>query len=193
MNEKFTVGSGTNEPNGFMTSPTELTAASATGITFPDEFFDLEYAIDEAYLIGEKGTGGLPSGSGWANRDGIIGFTFNRATEGILRKAKDTDGRPLWQPSITAGKPDMINGYPYVTNNDIATVATGAKTVAFGNFGNHKIRLQDSIALWNFWDSGTAMSNSRRLIGFSRADADNVMMPIGSPARWPSHAALKQA
>ena len=191
MNEKFTIGNGTNEPTGFMQAPKEFTVTGATTLSFPDDFIDLMYEVDEAYLQGEKGVGGLPSGSGMANRDGIIGFTFNRKTEGYLRKAKDSDGRPLWQPGITLDKPDMILGYPYVTNNDIAEIATGAKTVVFGNLGNHKIRLQDSIALWNFWDSATATRNARRIIGYSRADSNNVMAKISS--KWPSHATIKQA
>ena len=193
MNEKFTVGSGTNEPTGFMTDPTEHTVTGRDALSFPDDLTDLEYAVDEAYLIGEKGPHGLPMGPGMANRDGIIGFTFNRATEGHLRKAKDSDGRPLWRPDITGGAPDMINGWPYVTNNDIAKLATGAKTVAFGNLGNHKIRLQDAIGLWNFWDSGTATHNVRRLIGYSRADSNNIQAKIGSPAKWPGHASIVMA
>ena len=193
MNQKFTVGTGTNEPTGFMQAPTQMDVTGSTSLSFPDDLIDLEYTIDEAYLIGEKGPHGLPNGSGFANRDGMIGFTFNRATEGYFRKAKDSDGRPLWRPNIQEGVPDMINGWPYVTNNDIAKIASGAKTVVFGNLGNHKIRMQDSIALWNFWDSGTATHNVRRLIGYSRADSNNIQAKIGSPSRWPSHATIVQA
>ena len=191
MNEKFTKGTGTNEPTGFMAAPLQFNAATATGISFPDELLDLEYEIDEAYLMGEKGPGGLPS-EGMANRDGMIGFTFNRKTEGYLRKAKDTDGRPLWQPGITMGVPSMINGWPYETNNDIDTIATGKKTVVFGNLGNHKIRLTNAIALYNFWDSGTATRNARRLLGFARADSNNIVAK-NSDSRWPSHVTLVQA
>lgn len=192
MNEKFTKGTGTNEPAGFLSAAMEFGAAGASAIVFPDELLDLEYEVDEAFLDGfEKGPGGL-SGVGMGNRDGMIGFTFNRKTEGYLRKAKDSDGRPLWQPGITAGVPSMINGWPYETNNDIDTIATGKKTVVFGNLGNHKIRLTNSIALYNFWDSGTAMRNSRRVVGFARADADNIVAK-NSASKWPGHVALVQA
>ena len=192
MNEKFTKGTGTNEPTGFMTSPKEHVLSSQSAISFPADLIDLMYVVNEAYLQGEKGPGGLPAGSGIGTRDGMIGFTFNRATEGYLRKALDSDGRPLWQPGITLGVPDMINGYPYVTNNDIDTIAAGKLTVAFGNFGYHKLRLQDSIALYNFWDSATAARHARRIIGFARADSDNVLVKDGN-SKWPAHAALKMA
>lgn len=192
MNQKFTVGTGSNEPLGFMHAPLEFTAAGQTAIVFPDEMTDLEYNMDHAFLDGEKGPGGLPAGSGVQTRDGMVGYTFHRKTEGYLRKAKTTEGIPLWQPNIQGGAHDMINGWPYVVNNDIANIAAGNKSVCFGNFGYHCIRMHDTIALWNFFDSGTASRNVRRLIGYTRADAAN-LVALNSNSKYPSLVALKQA
>ena len=39
-------------------------------------------------------------------------FFMNRKTQGIIRKFKDTTGNYLWQPSLQAGAPSQLLGYP---------------------------------------------------------------------------------
>ena len=50
-----------------------------------------------------------------------------------LRKLKDGQNRPLWEPSLQAGVADQIAGYGYVINNDMPTLAAGSKSLLFGN------------------------------------------------------------
>jgi HK97 family phage major capsid protein len=59
---------------------------------------------------------------------------MNDATLGSLRKLKDSQGHPLWQPSVIAGTPDTINGYPILIDQAFPTMAASAKSIAFGDF-----------------------------------------------------------
>ena len=56
----------------------------------------------------------------------------------------DGDGRPLWQPSMTAGDPDMLFGYPVVINNEygahVGSSANPAKLASFGRHDHYMIR-----------------------------------------------------
>jgi HK97 family phage major capsid protein len=60
------------------------------------------------------------------------------------------DFRPLWQPSMAAGVPDKIEGFPYWVNNDMtAATTTGANTrhILFGDFKKFKIRYAGPVML----------------------------------------------
>lgn len=117
--EAFFVGDGTGKPTGIFnaTGGAELgiTAASATAITV-DEIMDLFYSLKSPY------------------RKKAI-FVMNDATIKLIRKLKDGNGQYLWQPSIQAGQPDTILNRPVKTSAYVPTVAAGAKTIAFGDFG----------------------------------------------------------
>lgn len=115
-NEHFTTGTGTNQPQGFITGATVgKTAASTTAFTI-DELIDLEHSVDVAYRN---------NGS----------FQLHDLVLAELRKKKDSNGQYLWQPGVQAGQPDRIHNRPYTVNNDMAsTLAASAKPVAFGDF-----------------------------------------------------------
>ena len=51
-----------------------------------------------------------------------------------FRKLKDTTNQYLWQPSMQAGVPDSLFGYPVEINSDMPAMTTGLKPVAFGDF-----------------------------------------------------------
>lgn len=123
VNRARTTGSGSSEPQGYVTGlTTGKTTASATAITY-NELIDLEHSVDAAYRA-----------------TGRCRYKFHDLVFAYLRKLRDDSGgagvgRPLWQPSIQVGAPDTFNGYAYDINNDMAsTVATTNKTVAFGDF-----------------------------------------------------------
>ena len=195
MNEKFTVGTGTNEPEGFLNKARERTLTSNSTISFPRDLIRLAFDIDDAYFEGEKGLGGFPAGAGLPfSGGGKTAFTFNRATEASFLEATDNQGRPLWSPNIQTGKPDMFQGFPYVTNSDIPKVGANAKTVAFGNFDYHVIRMVKKLVVHSFYDSGTALTNSVRILGWARNDAKAVAKPYASgdhSGKVPSIACIK--
>lgn len=122
-NTRFTVGTGANQPQGYVTGATTgKTTAGATAIIY-DELIDLIHSVDAAYRAG-----------------GRCRFKFHDLILAYVRKIRDDSGgagvgRPIWEPSVQAGVPDLLLGYPYTVNNDMdSTVATTKKTMAFGDF-----------------------------------------------------------
>jgi len=67
-------------------------------------------------------------------------FAANMNTWDKLRKVKDKYGRPIWQTSLSVGKPDSLCGYKYDYNQDISTIGAGAISVVFGDFSNYVVR-----------------------------------------------------
>jgi HK97 family phage major capsid protein len=117
--ESFFIGDGKGKPTGiFHTNggaQVGVTASSAATISI-DELMDLFYSLKSPY------------------RKNAV-FLTNDATIKAIRKLKDGNGIYLWQPSITAGQPDTILNRPVKTSAYVPTIAAGAKTVAFGDFG----------------------------------------------------------
>ena len=62
-------------------------------------------------------------------------YAMNTFTQGMVRRLKDTTGQYLWQPSVQAGQPDVLFGYPVFTWEDLANGNTvDGLCAAFGNF-----------------------------------------------------------
>lgn len=114
-NAAFTTGTGASQPQGVVTgSSLGVTAASATAIA-PDELIDLFHSVSYVY------------------RPRAV-WMMNDATIKAVRKLKEaTTNQYLWQPGLQAGQPDTLLGRPVITNNNMATIATGNKTVLFGD------------------------------------------------------------
>ena len=118
----FCVGNGSGQPTGLFTAngaDVGVTAAGATAIT-ADELISLVYALKSPYRKNAK-------------------FLMNDATVAAIRKLKDGNGNYLWQPALTAGQPDKLMGYELYTSPYVPTLAAGAYTVAFGDFGSYWI------------------------------------------------------
>ncbi len=123
-NAHFTTGTGSSQPNGVATAAgAGVTAASATAIT-RGELVDLIHSVDRGY------------------RNGAI-FMFNDSTLAAIKKLSfgSSDDRPLWQAgNITQGEPGTLEGYRYIVNNDMDSIATGNDSVLFGDFSKYIIR-----------------------------------------------------
>jgi HK97 family phage major capsid protein len=66
------------------------------------------------------------------HRQGARWF-MNSTTTAVVRKMKDSDGRPLWVDSIAAGSPAMLLGFPVTTWEDMPAIAQNAYPIAFAN------------------------------------------------------------
>jgi len=123
-NAQLTTGTGSSAPNGIVTaSSLGKTAASATAIA-SDELIDLLHSVDPAYRVSPK-----------------VGFMFNDTTLAAIRKLKDGQGNYLWQMGdVTKGEPGRLLGHAYFVNQALASIATGNKTVLFGDFGKYWVR-----------------------------------------------------
>lgn len=128
LNSFFTTGSGSSQPTGVMTATTGSAKgadAGATSITRAN-LIDLVGSIDPAYL----------------SEPGFKGWMMNNATLTYLKKLSigSADDRPLLYMGQTMADPSLLEGYPYAINQDIASIATTAKSVAFGNWNYYIIR-----------------------------------------------------
>ena len=121
--EAFFIGGGVGKPTGILAASggagTGVTTSAATAITF-DEIIDLFYSLKTPY------------------RKKAV-FITNDTTVKAIRKLKDSQGQYLWQPSLTAGTPDMILNRPVKTSAYVPTIASGAKTMLFGDFSYYWI------------------------------------------------------
>ena len=121
--ESFFTGDGTGKPLGVLAetggAEVGVTAASATAIT-ADELIDLFYSLKAPY-----------------RRNAV--WVLNDSTIKAIRKLKDNQGQYLWQPSLTAGAPDLLLGKPVRTSAYMPAIAADAKTIAFGDFSYYWI------------------------------------------------------
>ena len=121
--EAFFTGDGSGKPLGILAATggaeTGVTAASATAIT-ADELIDLFYSLKAPY-----------------RRNAV--WVLNDSTIKAIRKLKDNQGQYLWQPSLTAGAPDLLLGKPVRTSAYMPAIAADAKTIAFGDFSYYWI------------------------------------------------------
>lgn len=67
-------------------------------------------------------------------------YFMSRSTATELRTMKDGQGQYLWQPSLTAGKPNMFNGKSVVILEGLGNMSTvGGLPVLFGDLMGYKI------------------------------------------------------
>ena len=120
--EAFCIGTGSGRPTGIFTATggtVGVTAGSAAAITV-DNLIDLTYALKSPYRRNAA-------------------FLMRDVTVSALRKLKDSNGAYLWQPSVQAGQPDRLLGYPLYTSTYVPVVAANAFPIAFGDFQNYWI------------------------------------------------------
>lgn len=60
-------------------------------------------------------------------------WLMNRSTAGKVRKFKDANDLPLWQPSAQLGQPASFLGYPVSEDDNMPDVGAGAFPVLFGD------------------------------------------------------------
>ncbi|MFF4746796.1 phage major capsid protein [Streptomyces sp. NPDC001268] len=119
QNTHFTTGTGTSQPEGVQTNATigkTGTTGQTTSVTY-DDLVDLVHSVDPAY-----------------RNSGRVQFMLADSTLGAVRKLKDSQNRPLWQPSVQEGVPDKVLGYDYIVNQDMPAMAANAKSILFGDF-----------------------------------------------------------
>jgi HK97 family phage major capsid protein len=131
-NNHLTVGTGTVQPTGIVTSAgSGVTGGTGvSGVASYANVVDLVYSTDAA----------VRRSPGFA----VMGSTT--AISG-LRKLVDTTGQPLWQPALIAGEPDRLLGYRVVENPHMAATATSAKSLIAGDLKSFMIRQVGGIQL----------------------------------------------
>lgn len=127
---KLVSGTGTNEPSGLMTATTlgKTGGTAVGGAPTWDDLIDLFYSVIGPYRNSPN--------AGWLIKDG---------TAATLRKIKDLEGRYIWQPSVIAGQPDLIEGKPVFTDPNVPGIGLGAKSIAFGDMSAYFARIVNGV------------------------------------------------
>ncbi|WP_431469418.1 phage major capsid protein [Sphingosinithalassobacter sp. LHW66-3] len=127
----FVNGDGTDKPKGFLQATVSLAgdatrsfgqlqylpsgAAGAFGDDAEETLIDLVQTLRPPY------------------RQGAV-WVMNSATLARIRKFRTSAGEFLWQPSLAAGQPATLLGYPVVEAEDMPDIAANSLSIAFGNF-----------------------------------------------------------
>ncbi len=108
-------GAGTKKPEGMLIAVGTVGTKSgdATNIT-ADGIINLKYGIKTAYA-----------------RRGL--FAMNRTSLAAVRKLKDLQNNYIWQPGLAQGRPNSIDGDPYIEAPDMPDIAAGSKPILFGD------------------------------------------------------------
>jgi HK97 family phage major capsid protein len=122
------TGNGVNKPKGILAHSLAATAdatrpygtleqlnSGTNGDFDTDDLLDLMTKLKPGYRQGAK-------------------WLMAMATLTKIRKFKDSTGQYLWQPSIQGGQPGLLLGYPVIEDENVPAIATGSKSVLFGNF-----------------------------------------------------------
>lgn len=116
----FTIGTGSNKPTGIVPSASAGNTSLAVGGLAYEDILNLKYSLKKQYRI--KG-----------------GFMCNSNTILAIRKLKDSNGQFLWQPSLQAGEPGLLDGSPVHCNEQMVDIATGSVPMLYGDYRHYKI------------------------------------------------------
>jgi len=156
-NTHFTTGTGTGQPKGVVTEAGsgKVGLVGQTLSVIYDDIIDLEHSIDPLYRPNAR-------------------YMMADSSLKVVKKIKDSTGRPIWLPGLASSLADKINGptlngYPYSINQDIAAMAANAKSMLFGDFSKYIVRDVMAITLLRL-EERYAEVGQVGFIAFSRAD-----------------------
>lgn len=158
LNTAGTTGTGSSQPNGFMTASSAGATTSSVDAFTRQDILTLIANVDRAYRVNAA---------------------FQLSDEALFDiralEIGSSDSRPLWQPSIRDGEPDRIEGFPYIVNNDIAAPSDGAesKIMAFGDWEFFKVRFVNGQNIQRL-NERFADNMEVGLLGWQRIDTDLV-------------------
>lgn len=159
QNRMFTTGTGSGQPFGASVAATvgKTGTTGQTTTVIYDDLVDLVDSLDVAYMI-----------------DGVeLKFMTSQTMRRVIRKIKDTAGRPIWTPSydqgISGGMADNLLGYKLEINNNMPTPAANAKSILFGDITKYFIRDAMDIKIFKFEDSPFTSKGQIGFLAWARA------------------------
>lgn len=102
-------GDGVKKPKGLFAAGTAVVTTEVAAFTY-DAIVDLVFSTKADYRKG---------------------FTMSSLTQAVLAKLKDEVGRPLYQPSMVAGVPGTLLGYPVTIDEAIVGIIFGDLEAAY--------------------------------------------------------------
>lgn len=118
---EFVSGTGVGQAEGVLTNSSVAETNSGSAATIKDAsgqadgLIGLKHGIKTAYT--RNATWGM-----------------NRTTIGSVRKLKDGQGHYIWMPGIAMGRPNTIDGDPYVELPDMPSEGANLYPVIYGDF-----------------------------------------------------------
>jgi HK97 family phage major capsid protein len=174
QNRHHTVGTGTSQPRGIVPAAGagKIGATGQTATITYEDLVDLEHSVDPFYR---------PAGR-WMMHDDTLR---------ILRKLKDSNGRPIFVPGYEQGNPggapDRLLGREIVINQHMPTMAANAKSVLFGDFNKYLIRDVMDFTLFRMTDSKYTELGQVGFLAFCRSGAN--MVDVGGAIKYYQNAA----
>lgn len=154
----FVTGTGVGQPEGFLTNgDVGFTVSGSAAAVTSDGLLTLKHAIKTAYA----------RNANWA---------LNRTTLGSVRKLKNLQNDYIWMPGIANGKPNTIDGDPYVEVPDMPVEGANAYPVAYGDF-SRAYSLVDRIAMTMLRDPFTQATSGNIRFLFRRRLGGMVLLP----------------
>ncbi|WP_338699193.1 phage major capsid protein [Streptomyces sp. Q6] len=148
------TGTGTAQPEGLFTNATAGKTGQTgqtTSVTY-DDLIDLQHSIDPAYRASAQ----------WAMSDSALK---------VVRKLKDGQSRPLWEPSVQAGAPSLLLGQGVLIDNGIPAPAANAKSIGYGDINAGYVVRQVAGGQMMRLDERYADYLQVGFLGFLRLDA----------------------
>jgi len=155
-------GNGVGKPEGFMANASVGENISGSAATIADVdgqangLLTLKHALKTAYTRNAT----------WA---------MNRTTIGSVRKLKDAEKNYIWMPGIAAGRPNTIDGDPYVEMPDMPSEGAGLYPIAYGDF-SRAYTLVDRIAMEMLRDPYTQATSGNVRFIFRRRMGGRVVL-----------------
>lgn len=132
-NAQLTTGTGSSAPNGIVTAAALGKTAAGVAAVTADEILDLYHSVDPRYRASAKSR-----------------IMFNDSTLLALHKLKDGQGNYLFRDSPDFAGQLVIGSVriPYSINQDMESMATGNKSMVYGDFGKYFVRRVGSPVLF---------------------------------------------
>ena len=153
----FVVGTGTNQPKGFLAY---TTAATADGSRADGVLEHIATGVAGDFAASNKGDTLVTAVYKLkaAHRNGAVWVT-NKGILGEVRAFKEsTTNAYLWQPGLAAGQPSTLLGYPVVEAEDVPAKGASTLSIAFGNF-KHGYCVVDRVGVRTLRDPYTNKPN----------------------------------
>ena len=132
INAHLTTGDASSKPQGIVTGSTlGVTAASATAVTI-NEVMSLFYQVDASYRNAPGAAWMMNSATAKAIR--VLGFG-------------SSNDFPAYVPGMSVGEPDMLFGKPVYINEDMDGIATGNKSIIFGDLKQYYVHEAGGVQL----------------------------------------------
>jgi HK97 family phage major capsid protein len=159
QNQLFTsgLGDGSTQPFGLTTAASVgVTGATGTTTTITyDSLVGLIESVDYAYQA-----------------EGGFTWMTSQTLRGVIRKLKDTAGRPIFLPgygAIDQELGDTLLGFTLQINNDMPFPAANALSLSFGQHKKYLIRDALEVTLFRFDDSVYVSKGQVGFLAWARA------------------------